>query len=60
MTIVIILTEECGHVPVISNGKVVQSGVRFGDMANYTCNIGYRLAANHIASIVCQLDGQWS
>jgi len=39
---------------------LVQSGVDFGDTANYTCNIGYRLATNHIANLVCQQNGQWS
>ena len=55
-----IYIEKCPNARQIPNGNVVQSGVDFGDTANYTCNIGYRLATNHIANLVCQQNGQWS
>lgn len=56
----IILIEKCPNARQTPNGRVVQSGVKFGDTANYTCNFGYRLAAGHIANVVCEQNGQWS
>ena len=32
-------------------------GEKFGDKANYTCNLGYRLATNQVANLVCQQNG---
>ena len=59
-TFLIILIEKCPNARGTPNGNVVQSGVKFGDTANYTCDFGYRLARGHIANVVCQQNGQWT
>ena len=57
---ILLYVEECPNARPTPNGDVVQSGIKFGDTANYTCHFGYRLALGHVAHVVCQRNGQWT
>ena len=49
----------CGQPGIPSNGQVnTSAGTSFGDVAKYSCDIGYTL--NGPAERTCQADGRWN
>ncbi|CAH1797058.1 unnamed protein product, partial [Owenia fusiformis] len=52
----------CNIPPADTNANITYLSTSYSDVANYTCNLGYRLFGNgsKMESIVCGADGNWS
>ncbi len=49
----------CGQPDIPSNGRVdTSAGTSFGDVASYSCDVGYTLIGSN--ETTCQADGQWN
>ena len=49
---------ECGPPPNITNGQVDYAGITYWSTANYSCDIGYRLAGSEVK--ICQDSKMWT
>ena len=58
-TFLILAVVDCGNLTDPANGQVTHTtGTTFGQIATYSCNIGYNLVGNSTG--VCQDTGEWS
>ena len=49
---------ECGPPSNITNGQVDYTGITYWSTANYSCDIGYRLAGSEVK--ICQDSKMWT
>ncbi|TRY57481.1 hypothetical protein DNTS_014228 [Danionella cerebrum] len=51
------LPTNCGHPPVIENGRVTGTDYGYNGMVRYACDVGYVLTGNTM--LICRADGLW-
>ena len=50
---------DCGALASPADGSVITpTGTEFGDIATYSCNMGYNL--NGVETVTCQADATWT